>query len=151
VSGVPYGDILHRSERPQSPQILAWLQRESVRGAFVERYRSNLTSFQDKVLTNYHLKNPEFINLVSWFLDNPSSLHDKIIVSHEAYLREEGKVNARVELITAVDVHVNHHPNCRRPCGFPSLEDIDFTNLGYSQQTTSFNEIPLCLNKVTIS
>lgn len=109
--------------------------REAVRGAFVDRYRSKLSSFQDKVLTNYHLKNPEFINLVSWFLDNPSALHDRIIVSHEAYLREEGKVNARVELIAAVDVHVNQHPKCRRPGGFPSFQDIDFTNLGYSQQT----------------
>lgn len=109
--------------------------REVVRGAFVERYRSKLSSFQDKVLTNYHMKNPEFINLVSWLLDNPSSLNDKIIVAHEAYLREEGKVNARVELIATVDGHLTRNPKCCRPRGLPSFKDIDFTNLGYSRQT----------------
>lgn len=113
-----------------------WLEyREAVRGVFVQRYRSNLSSFQDKVLTNYHLKNPEFINLVPWLLDNPSVMHDKIIVSHEAYLREEGKVNARAELIATVDNHVNFNPACCQPHGFPGFEDVDFTDLGYSKQT----------------
>ena len=108
--------------------------RESVRGAFVERYRSDLSSFQDKILTNYHLKNPEFIHLVPWILDNPSDLHEKMVVAHEAYLREEGKVNARVELIATVANHVDQTLNCCPPRGFPSFKDIDFTDLGYSGQ-----------------
>ena len=109
--------------------------REAVRGVFVQRYRSDLSSFQDKVLTNYHLKNPEFINLVPWLLNNPSVIHDKIIVSHEAYLREEGKVNARAELIATVDNHVHLNPVCCQPHGFPGFEEVDFTDLGYSEQT----------------
>lgn len=109
--------------------------REAVKGAFVERYRSNLSSFQDKILTNYHLKNPEFIHLVPWLLDNPSALHEKMIVAHEAYLREEGKVNARAELIATVSNHVNQNPNCCPLQGFPSLKDIDFKDIGYSEQT----------------
>ena len=111
--------------------------REAVGGAFVERYRSALSSFQDKVLTNYHLKNPEFVHLVPWLLDNPSSLHDKMIVAHEAYLRQEGKVNARVELIATVDNHVRLNPDHHRrpPLGFPGFESIDFGDLGYSKQT----------------
>ncbi|KAI4792858.1 hypothetical protein KUCAC02_033053 [Chaenocephalus aceratus] len=32
--------------------------REAVGGTFAERYRSNRSSFQDKVLTNYHMKKP---------------------------------------------------------------------------------------------
>lgn len=77
-----------------------WLgYRESVRGAFVELYRCDLSSFQDKVLINNHTKNPEFINLVSWLLNNPSALHEKMIVTHKVYLRHKGKVGARVALI----------------------------------------------------
>lgn len=109
--------------------------REAVRGAFVERYRSDLSSFQDKILTNYHLKNPEFIHLVPWLLDNPSALHDKMIVTHEAYLREEGKVSARAELIAAVSVHIERNPHRRPPRGFPDLDEVDFKDLGYSKQT----------------
>ncbi|KAE8278015.1 hypothetical protein D5F01_LYC23950 [Larimichthys crocea] len=109
--------------------------REAVRGAFVERYRSDLSSFQDKILANYHLKNPEFIHLVSWLLDNPSALHDKMIVAHEAYLREEGKVSARAELITAVSVHAERNPHRHPPRGFPGLDEVDFKDLGYSKQT----------------
>lgn len=109
--------------------------RDAVKCAFVERYRSSLSSFQDKVLINYHLKNPEFIHLVPWLLENPSTLHDEMIVAHELYLREEGKVNARVELIATVNNHVDQNHNCCPPHGFPSLNDIDFRDLGYSQQT----------------
>lgn len=109
--------------------------REAVGDTFLERYRSKLSSFQDKVLSNYHLKNPEFIHLVPWLLDNPNALHDRMIVAHEAYLREEGKVNSRVELIVTVGNHINQKPNCCPPKGFPSVKDIDFTDLGYSEQT----------------
>ncbi|KAE8280240.1 hypothetical protein D5F01_LYC20794 [Larimichthys crocea] len=109
--------------------------REAVRGAFVERYRSDLSSLQDKILTNYHLKNPEFIHLVPWLLDNPSALHDKMIVAHEAYLREEGKVSARAALITAVSVHIERKPHRCLPRGFPGLDKVDFKDLGYRKQT----------------
>lgn len=109
--------------------------REAVRSAFVERYRSDLSSFQDKVLTNYHLKNPEFIHLVPWLLDNPSALHEKMMLAHEAYLREEGKVSARAELITAVSIHVEQNPRRRPPRGFPGLDGVDFKDLGYSEHT----------------
>ena len=109
--------------------------RESVGGAFVERYRSNLSSFQDKVLTNYHLKNPEFIHLVPWILDNPSALHERMMFAHEAYLTEEGKVNARAEMIATVANHVTQSQNCSPLRGFPSVKDIDFEGLGYSEQT----------------
>ncbi|KAL7370482.1 hypothetical protein ABVT39_001816 [Epinephelus coioides] len=66
--------------------------REAVGVAFRERYHSNLSSFQDKVLTNYHLKNPEFVHLVPWLLDNPSELNDNLILAHKAYLREEATI-----------------------------------------------------------
>lgn len=108
--------------------------REAVGNAFLNRYQSNLSSFQDKVLTNYHVKNPEFIHLVPWLLDNPSVLHEKMILTHEAYLREEGKVNARAELIAVVNDHQNS--KCSTPPhGFPNVKDIDFKDLGYNQQT----------------
>lgn len=122
--------VRHRSHPKHWPGY-----RESVRPAFIERYRSNLTLCQDNVLTNYHLKNPEFIHLVPWLLDNPSCLHDKMIVAHEVYLREEGKVNARVELIATVHNHVARSSMCSPPQGFPSLEDTDFKDLPYSKQT----------------
>ncbi|KAJ7984137.1 hypothetical protein DPEC_G00364210 [Dallia pectoralis] len=109
--------------------------REAVRGAVVARYRSPLSPFQDKVLANYHLKNPEFIHLIPWLLDNPSTLHNNLIVAHLAYLKEEGKVNARAELLATVDNHLDRNPNCRRPHGVPCLEDSDFKDLGYSEQT----------------
>ncbi|KAJ7983399.1 hypothetical protein DPEC_G00379070 [Dallia pectoralis] len=73
----------------------------------------------DKVLANYHLKNPEFIHLIPWLLDNPSTLHNNLIVAHLAYLKEEGKVNARAELLATVDNHLDRNPNCRRPHGRP--------------------------------
>ncbi|KAJ7984114.1 hypothetical protein DPEC_G00363980 [Dallia pectoralis] len=89
----------------------------------------------DKVLANYHLKNPEFIHLIPWLLDNPSTLHNNLIVAHLAYLKEEGKVNARAELLATVDNHLDRNPNCRRPHGVPCLEDSDFKDLGYIEQT----------------
>ncbi|KAJ7984145.1 hypothetical protein DPEC_G00364290 [Dallia pectoralis] len=107
--------------------------REAVRGAVVARYRSPLSPFQDKVLANYHLKNPEFIHLIPWLLDNPSTLHNNLIVAHLAYLKEECKVNARAELLATVDNHLDRNPNCRRPHGVPCLEDSDFKDLGYKQ------------------
>lgn len=108
--------------------------REAVTKAFVERYRSNLSSFQDKVVTNYHMKNPEFVHMVPWLLDNPSALHERMIVAHEAYLTEEGKMTARAELIAMVYNHINPHqtPKCCPPQGFPSLKDINSKDLGYS-------------------
>lgn len=109
--------------------------RASVKGAFVKQHRSKLTSFQDKVLTNYHLKNPEFIHIVPWLLDNPSPLHAKLLTSHEAYLSLERKVTARVELIATVAVGIERNPGRRAPEGFPSLQDVDFRELGYTSQT----------------
>lgn len=109
--------------------------REAVRGAFVERYRSRLSSFQDKALSNYHAKNPEFIHLVPWLVDNPTALHAEMLLGHEAYLREEGKWNARAELIAAVTCHVESDPTRRPPDGFPCLRAVDFSRLGYSERT----------------
>lgn len=57
----------------------------------------------------------------------------KMIIAHEAYLREESKVNARVELIATVDNHIKQNPECCPPQGFPSFENIDFNELGYSE------------------
>lgn len=108
--------------------------RSAVKGAFVERYRSNLSSFQDKVLTNYHIKNPEFIHIVPWLMDNPSELHAKMLADHEAYLKHENKIHARAELIATVAVYTNHHPE-RPRVSFPGLDAVDFSRLGYSSQT----------------
>lgn len=107
----------------------------TVKRVFLERHRSKLSAFQDKVLTNYHLKNPEFIHIVPWLLDNPSRLHDKMLTSHEAYLRAENKNTARVELIATVAVSVERDPSRRVPRGFPSLRDVEFRDLGYTSQT----------------
>ncbi|KAJ7983459.1 hypothetical protein DPEC_G00378180, partial [Dallia pectoralis] len=93
-------------------------------------------TYFDKVLANYHLKNPEFIHLIPWLLDNPSTLHNNLIVAHLAYLKEEGKVNARAELLATVDNHLDRNPNCRRPHGVPCLEDSDFKDLGYKRSDT---------------
>lgn len=107
----------------------------SVKRAFLECHRSKLSAFQDKVLTNYHLKNPEFIHLVPWLLDNPCDLHNKLLTSHEAYLRAENKCAARVEFIATVAVSIERNPNRQAPLGFPSLCDTDFRSLGYTLQT----------------
>ncbi|KAJ7983538.1 hypothetical protein DPEC_G00377020 [Dallia pectoralis] len=72
----------------------------------------------DKVLANYHLKNPEFIHLIPWLLDNPSTLHNNLIVAHLAYLKEEGKVNAERScspLLTITSIK----PQLSRPHGVP--------------------------------
>ncbi|KAK2821893.1 hypothetical protein Q5P01_021958 [Channa striata] len=119
--------------------------REAVRGAFVERYRSRLSSFQDKALSNYHAKNPEFIHLVPWLVDNPTALHAEMLLGHEAYLREEGKWNARAELIAAVTCHVESDPTRCPPDGFPCLRAVDFSRLGYSERT-----LRLALDKSSI-
>lgn len=108
---------------------------DSVKRAFLERHRSKLSSFQDKVLTNYHLKNPEFIHIVPWLLDNPSRLHQRMLTAHEAYLRAEKKVAARVELIATVAVSIERNQSRQPPRGFPSLLDVDFRELGYTSQT----------------
>lgn len=109
--------------------------REAVKSAFADRYRSRLCSFQDKVLTNYHVKNPEFVHLVPWLLDNPSGLHEEMLLAHEAYLREEDKKNARAELIATVAQHVRLNPTARAPAGFPDLSRVDFEALGYDEAT----------------
>lgn len=111
--------------------------RRFVKRAFLERHRSKLTSFQDKVLTNYHLKNPEFIHIVPWLLDNLTPLHEKMLMDHEAYLKAENKLAARVELIATVAVSIERNSKRRMPAGFPSLREIDFKalGLGYTAQT----------------
>lgn len=123
-------DVLDRSNPRHWPGY-----RESVKAAFMQRYRSNLSPFQDKALSRYHWRNPEFLHLVPWLLDNASSRHERLIKAQEAYLRYEGKVHARAELLATVENHIQRHPHTRAPTGFPSLEDVDFTNLGYSDQT----------------
>ncbi|KAJ7983403.1 hypothetical protein DPEC_G00379110 [Dallia pectoralis] len=61
MSGVPHGGVLREREGAQPAKVLAWLQRG--RGA-VLHYAALSLHFQDKVLANYHLKNPEFIHLI---------------------------------------------------------------------------------------
>lgn len=122
---------------------------DSMKNVFVKYYCSKLSSFQDKVLTNYHLKNPEFIHIVPWLLDNPSRLHDKLLISHEAYLRAENKVTARVELIATVAVNIERKPDRRAPKGFPNLQDVDFRELGYTAQTLTSAIRNARLSKVT--
>nr|BBA49195.1 hypothetical protein ORF34-like [Oryzias latipes] len=109
--------------------------REALRGSFAGRYGSRLTAFQDRVLSNYYQKNPEFVHLVPWLLDNPSVRHREMLLAHEAYLREEGKEAARAELIAAVVCHCENDLTRRPPEGFPDLLDVDFSRLGYSELT----------------
>ncbi|KAK7878285.1 hypothetical protein WMY93_031104 [Mugilogobius chulae] len=88
---------------------------DAVRRAFCKAYRSELSSFQDKALMNYHVKNPEFVHLVPWLLDHRNAEHDAMLLGHEAYLRSEGKVHARAELIARVEKHAKMTEGCRIP------------------------------------
>lgn len=99
--------------------------RESVKGNFVKHFRSTLSSFQDKVLNNYHLRNPEFTHLIPWLLDNPCALHNTMILAHEAYLRHEGKVMARIELISTVRNHIQQKSEYLLPEGFQIFDSSD--------------------------
>ncbi|MEO0813691.1 MAG: hypothetical protein AAFY60_12565, partial [Myxococcota bacterium] len=112
--------------------------RKAVGQAFASRYKSDLSPFQDKMMSNYHVKNPEFVHLAPWLLDNPSPLHEQMLVAHEAYLREEGKWNARAELIATVAYHAEAEGvdrTSRVPVQFPSLRDLDFSRLSYTEAT----------------
>lgn len=104
----------------------------TVRNAYVRRHRSQLSPFQDKTLNNYHMKNPEFIHIVPWLLDNPSELHEAMLSAHERYLTFERKDSARAELLATVAVHVSRNAKCAPPRGFPGVETIDFDALEYT-------------------
>lgn len=109
--------------------------RTTVSNVYAQRYKSQLSPFQDKTLNNYHMKNPEFIHIVPWLLDNPSELHEAMLLSHERYLTFENKLSARAELIVTATVHVNKSKKCVLPKGFPSVRDVDFTALDYTLDT----------------
>ena len=102
--------------------------------AFLRKYKSSKSPHQDKVLMNYHFKNPEFAQLAIWLLKNPSEKHHKMILDHERYLRVECKLHARAELIVTVWDHVKRH-SISVPDGFPPVSSICFQDLGYSEQT----------------
>ena len=107
---------------------------EEVGEAFTSRYKSSKSAHQDRVLMNYYFRNPEFVHLVPWLLNNdPSEVHHRMILDHERYLRSENKRHARAELIVTVWDHVKKH-SVRAPDGFPALSSVCFQDLGYSEQ-----------------
>lgn len=109
--------------------------RTTVTSAYVHRYKSQLSPVQDKTLNNYHMKNPEFIHIVPWLLDNPCELHDSMLLSHERYLTFENKLSARAELIVVVATHATKSKKCHVPEGFPGVRDVDFGALDYTLDT----------------
>lgn len=111
-----------------------WTQYSNEVGhVFIKKYKSSNSSYQDKVLMNYHFKNPEFVQLATWLLNNPSEEHHKMILDHETYLRAESKLHARAELIITIWDHVKKH-SIRVPDGFPPISSVCFQDLGYSEQ-----------------
>lgn len=106
-----------------------------VKSVFDEHYKSELSSFQDKILTRYHLRNPEFVHMIPWFLANKTDFYIALIRSHESYLRHENKVNARMELLNMIWKYTTSHSDCP---WFLDLSDVMHSTTNYATQMTDY-------------
>lgn len=107
-----------------------------VKTVFDKNYKSELSSFQDKVLTRYHLRNPEFVHMIPWFLANKTDFYLTLIRSHESYLKHENKLDARTELVTMFGDCTKSHSDCPR---FLNVSDnIVLYKTNYATQMTDY-------------
>ena len=130
LTEVYFVDILNRSDPKHWEGYKC-----AVKTVFDERYKSELSSFQDKVLTRYHLRNPEFVHMIPWFLANKTDYYLKLIRSHESYLKHENKLNARMELLTMIWKYAKSHPDCPQ---FLDLSDVMHSKTNYAAQLTDY-------------